>query len=233
MRRERESAFTLIELLTVIAIIGILAAILIPVVGSVRESARSSQCISNLRQIHTAFILYADDNEGRLPYGGNRNEVRFSDQLHSNLRWNGAIFPYMAETRNMSSDARRAYLFDFAQNAPTVFRCLSAGDDHQGYHYKSNIRVTPQNQQRHVSRFESTVVLVADGGGSDGPANGFKIDPASARDLFASNGVSFRHNGSTNVVFMGGNVSRVKREELPPASTDPEREVTLWGPPLN
>ena len=43
------SGFTLIELLTVIAIIAILAAILIPVVGSVRASARSSVCQSNLR----------------------------------------------------------------------------------------------------------------------------------------------------------------------------------------
>ena len=59
--------FTLIELLTVIAIIGILAAILIPVVGAVRESARSAECTSNLRQIGTAFQLYAVDNADRFP----------------------------------------------------------------------------------------------------------------------------------------------------------------------
>jgi prepilin-type processing-associated H-X9-DG protein/prepilin-type N-terminal cleavage/methylation domain-containing protein len=61
------TAFTLIELLTVIAIIGILAAILIPVVGRVRESARSSACVSNVRQISTAFSLYAADNGGLIP----------------------------------------------------------------------------------------------------------------------------------------------------------------------
>jgi prepilin-type N-terminal cleavage/methylation domain-containing protein/prepilin-type processing-associated H-X9-DG protein len=60
-------AFTLIELLTVIAIIGILAAILIPVVGSVRESAKGSLCRSNLRQIGLAAHLYAADNEDFLP----------------------------------------------------------------------------------------------------------------------------------------------------------------------
>lgn len=60
------SAFTLIELLTVVAIIGILAAILIPVVGKARDSARQSTCASNLRQIGTALHLYHDDH-GRFP----------------------------------------------------------------------------------------------------------------------------------------------------------------------
>ncbi len=60
----RASAFTLIELLTVIAIIGILAAILIPTVGAVRETARNATCKSQLRQWATAFTLYANDNRG-------------------------------------------------------------------------------------------------------------------------------------------------------------------------
>ncbi|AHF91838.1 N-terminal cleavage protein [Opitutaceae bacterium TAV5] len=65
--RASKSAFTLIELLTVIAIIGILAAIIIPTVSSVRASARQAVCASNLRQIATAVITYANDNRGILP----------------------------------------------------------------------------------------------------------------------------------------------------------------------
>ncbi|MDR1280080.1 MAG: DUF1559 domain-containing protein [Opitutaceae bacterium] len=60
-------AFTLIELLTVIAIIGILAAIMIPTVGAVREKARAVQCTSNLRQIGNALQMFVGDNKDHLP----------------------------------------------------------------------------------------------------------------------------------------------------------------------
>jgi prepilin-type N-terminal cleavage/methylation domain-containing protein len=60
-------AFTLIELLTVIAIIAILAGILIPVVGRVRDQARIAVCASNLRQVGVGLYLYASDNDDRLP----------------------------------------------------------------------------------------------------------------------------------------------------------------------
>lgn len=61
------SAFTLIELLTVIAIIGILAAIIIPTVGSVREKAQRAVDANNLREIAKAAMIYAADNNDRLP----------------------------------------------------------------------------------------------------------------------------------------------------------------------
>lgn len=60
-------AFTLIELLTVIAIIGILASILIPVVGRVRESAQVAVCQNNLRQLGMGIQLYAADHDGLTP----------------------------------------------------------------------------------------------------------------------------------------------------------------------
>jgi prepilin-type N-terminal cleavage/methylation domain-containing protein/prepilin-type processing-associated H-X9-DG protein len=59
--------FTLIELLVVIAIIGILAGILLPVLSRARESARKTQCMSNIKQIGMGLIMYANENNENFP----------------------------------------------------------------------------------------------------------------------------------------------------------------------
>lgn len=66
-RRLHSPAFTLVELLTVIAIVGILVAILIPVAGKMRASSRQAACNANLRQVGVALNGFVADNRGELP----------------------------------------------------------------------------------------------------------------------------------------------------------------------
>jgi prepilin-type N-terminal cleavage/methylation domain-containing protein/prepilin-type processing-associated H-X9-DG protein len=69
-KRARSAGFTLIELLVVIAIIAILAAILFPVFAQAREKARQTSCLSNMKQIGTAVMMYTQDYDEILPQTG-------------------------------------------------------------------------------------------------------------------------------------------------------------------
>jgi len=64
---ERENASTLLELLVVSAIIGILAALLLPALNKASASAKRASCLNNLRQINLAVRQYADDHNSLLP----------------------------------------------------------------------------------------------------------------------------------------------------------------------
>src|SRR5262245_42276348 len=68
--RRARGAFTLVELLVVIAIIAILIAILLPSLRKARQAAVSTSCQSNLRQMGMLLQMYTNDNKGYMPHPG-------------------------------------------------------------------------------------------------------------------------------------------------------------------
>jgi prepilin-type N-terminal cleavage/methylation domain-containing protein/prepilin-type processing-associated H-X9-DG protein len=99
----KRKGFTLIELLVVIAIIAILAAILFPVFARAREKARQASCLSNLKQIGLAVMMYAQDNDEMYPrwYMDMGAGIVPTDALGSSwaaggrFSWQNMILPYM------------------------------------------------------------------------------------------------------------------------------------------
>jgi prepilin-type N-terminal cleavage/methylation domain-containing protein/prepilin-type processing-associated H-X9-DG protein len=87
-----KKAFTLIELLVVIAIIAILMAILFPALNRAREQGRRAVCLSNLKQLALAWIMYADENDDKIVNGeaaGSSNGMASTPTsgIHSHEQW--------------------------------------------------------------------------------------------------------------------------------------------------
>jgi len=71
----RRGAFTLVELLVVVAVISVLISLLLPAIFAARESARNVQCKNNLRQVGLATLNYAESFEGRMPFNVGDGEL--------------------------------------------------------------------------------------------------------------------------------------------------------------
>lgn len=102
MKNANRHGFTLIELLVVIAIIAILAAILFPVFAAAKERARTSGCTSNLKQIGTAFQMYCDEHNGKVPVAVDAEDRHDIAPLPSI----GFPFPYPWEYKVMGKYCR-------------------------------------------------------------------------------------------------------------------------------
>ncbi len=124
--KPRTSAFTLIELLTVIAIIGILAAIIIPTVSMVRGNAQKTRCVSNLRQIGMAMHAYVADNKNNIPVN-----VTGRAAPAINGRWADLLASYIAST----TTGFRAEVFYCPLSDPAAY---AAGGNNQGQYAVSD-----------------------------------------------------------------------------------------------
>lgn len=122
--RLKTRRFTLIELLVVIAIIAVLAAMMLPALQGAKATAQSALCVSNQKQMHTAFAMYVSDWD-RIPiaqFGYTHADTRTPAcaQILPCVRW----YAQLAELMGMANGVTPAYPgFYFVPRDPGVFIC--------------------------------------------------------------------------------------------------------------
>jgi prepilin-type N-terminal cleavage/methylation domain-containing protein/prepilin-type processing-associated H-X9-DG protein len=135
--RQKDRAFTLVELLVVIGIIAVLIALLLPAVNRSREQANQVACLSNLRQLSMAMILYCQDNDGWFPRAAPYAAAGQPESPQDYIWWQQDAKPYAVPDRDIFQSPILKYLgfkldsrsvptvIDFNESRQRVLRCPS------------------------------------------------------------------------------------------------------------
>jgi len=116
------AGFTLVELLTVMAIIAVLSGLLLPALSQARERARAIGCLNNTRQLLVAWQLYADDNGERLPY----NLGMAGSSFRSDLNWVNDVMTWDLSSDNTNpATLTQASLGPLVGGNTAVYHCPS------------------------------------------------------------------------------------------------------------
>jgi prepilin-type processing-associated H-X9-DG protein/prepilin-type N-terminal cleavage/methylation domain-containing protein len=200
------SAFSLLEMLVTIAIIAVLAALSIPVLGAYRKSAQKTQCIANLKQLSLAFTSYSAENNGLIP----------GPVIQAGDIWLISLPLYFDRTNQDLVDRASPFSCPAARNeykAPNFTPTYSMNGSLMevgplGY---SQVRLQSFTQP-------SKTALIMDGQLALMPPYwlhhvGYGGDFPNKRD--------FVHDGSINILFADGHVETRKEEQIPRSGSDP------------
>ena len=152
--RCHNTGFTLIEVLVIVAIIAVLAAVLFPVFASAKQSAQKTICASNQRQIGQAFMVYAADNDDCYPNNGD-------PYLWVGKRWRWPVMTYIGAGQRQGDN------FSAKTSNPSIFLCPSdtiAGSayDATSYAYSASFYHSPE--QINAMRIRNTILSINDPG---------------------------------------------------------------------
>jgi len=212
--RPGAAGVTLVELLVVVAIIGVLAGLLLPLLGRARASGRAVACRSNLRQLAAGMLLYADTHDGILPsLESQSGSYWWQNQMASQLADTRAVFkcpttgPEFRWETNFASLSAGGFLAVIRTNVHLSYGYNGTGSFAEGVvNAFQGLGLLPEQPVRiqQVNR-PADLIAVGDSDG-DGVADG-QISFARIRAVNRLwNPPGRRHSGGANVAFVDGHV---------------------------
>jgi prepilin-type N-terminal cleavage/methylation domain-containing protein/prepilin-type processing-associated H-X9-DG protein len=230
--------FTLIEILVVVAIISLLIAILLPALAKTRESARSTQCMAQLKEWASAIRMYADDNKNTLPF---EDRPKPHQDVNGDKVWDDTGWICWFDSMDK--------YFGVKQVSEAIKICPSIrwDDPNREESYKMNSKLAETNiaqdpdkaalerayRKMSTLKYPSQTVILFDGdvggGTPQAPALNFKgrwrlgVNPAGGAD-----DVNYRHLRSANLQFADSHVERFLKKVLEEKSYN--NSPVIWQP---
>lgn len=149
-KRPVNTGFTLIELLVVISIVALLVAIIVPALKNARSAARSTQCLSHLRQLNIAWHVYAGDHEGTTLYGRVSHYVQSGYAGTSSRYWFSSFDGYLPSSH--SNEILECPVAERSEEDRSLWRY---GDFRTNIWYGADLSrwIEPSSQGVHVGYF--------------------------------------------------------------------------------
>ncbi|HOC31287.1 MAG TPA: prepilin-type N-terminal cleavage/methylation domain-containing protein [Armatimonadota bacterium] len=211
--------FTLIELLVVIAIIAILAAILFPVFAKARARSQTTACMSNMKQIGNALMLYVDDHDQRVMYNWYEWHVDLDHYVKT-----GQIFecPSSRAPKVYQKDFTNAVMSDGTRVSGKFWTNMAAYPRIYGHYAKNEefmanygySQQTYTGAEHNIAKWKSTsdIIIIAESkaGAEDpdkgnwGDNNSPYIEPGSTTWNEVWDQLTARHNNGQNCIFADG-----------------------------
>jgi prepilin-type N-terminal cleavage/methylation domain-containing protein/prepilin-type processing-associated H-X9-DG protein len=231
---KRQRGFTLIELLVVIAIIAILAAILFPVFAKAREKARQTSCMSNVRQVMTAFVAYRTDYDGRCNPCWYGNQWGWDQDGTDFQSFHTLLQPYMKNMQLWSCPSK-----------PDINMCRRGPNGRIIASLGWNCGFVSTRPETDFAKPSGTIVCADTWGGGDDP----RVNPINCAIYYqrydgggrsCSNSCptmtthtwlepNARHNGGINCGFFDGHAKWAKIASIYPADGNDASKDEFWG----
>lgn len=222
----KKNGFTLLELLVVIAIIGVLASLLLPALSEAKEMGRRAVCISNIRQLALAFMMYKNDNDGWYPpacsdmlgdnkhrWHGERTSGSANDPSNFEMSEETPIYPYLKSVKIRACPSFKKFVKSWEGGG-----CGGYGysDQYVGASQGGNFELPAKDSQ---VKNQSETIMLTDAALTYTTVENiqeYAFVTAPKWDYTLSGGplvdsdypsIHFRHNGKANVAWCDGHVT--------------------------